>query len=133
MLLDLVAIGIEGVMDQFAQVRLAEVVLLAARFNPREIQDVVDERTKALTLITNNAVVLLIFFLRIEAPHFQSFGVKPDQREWRPQLMRDVRNKIRFQPGQRHFFAYVAISQRNSAASTRDNAPRAKKLMRAKC
>jgi hypothetical protein len=93
MLLDLVAIGIERVVHQFAQIGLAEVVLFAARFDPGEIQDVVDERAKALTFFTNDAVVLLIFFPRTEPAHFQSFGVKPDQREWRPQLMGTFENR----------------------------------------
>ena len=79
------------------------------------IQDIVDERAKALTLFANDAVVLLIFFFGTEPAHFQSFGVKPDQREWGPQLMRDVRNKIGLQPGQRHFSAYIAIREHDSA------------------
>ena len=87
MLLDLVAIGVERVAHQFAHVGFAEIVFLAARFDAGEIQDVVDQRAKALTLFANDAVVLLIFFPRIEPAHFQSFGVKPDQRERRPQLM----------------------------------------------
>src|SRR5437588_4752657 len=115
MLLDLVAIGVERVAHQFAEIRLAEVVLLAARFDPGEIQDVVDERAKALAFFPNDAVVLLIFLPRSEPAQFQSFRVKPDQRKWRPQLMGDVRNEIRFQPGQRHFFAYVAIREYDSA------------------
>src|SRR5580704_2982830 len=61
-LLDLEAIGIQRVVHQFPHVSLAEVVFFASCLDPREVQDVVDQRRQAFALFANDAVILLIFF-----------------------------------------------------------------------
>ena len=74
-LLDLITIGFQRVPYQFPHVGVTEVVFFAAGLDAREIQNIVDQCGKTLTLLANDAVVLLIFLLRIQAPHLERFGV----------------------------------------------------------
>ncbi len=77
-LLQLVAIGVQRVVHQFAHVGLAEVVFLAAGLDAGEIQDVVDERGQAFALFANDAVVLLIFFRTGEPAHLERLGIQAE-------------------------------------------------------
>src|SRR6476659_665314 len=109
LLLDLIAIGVQRLSDQLSYVGFPEVVFLAARLDAREIEDVVDERRQPLALLANDTIVVIFLLLRRDPAQLKRFGVQPDQRQRRPQLVRDVGYKIRFQMGQRHFFADAAI------------------------
>ena len=63
----LVAIRVERISNKFCNVRLTEFVLFATSFNPREIKNVVDECREPLALLTNDAVILLVFIGAREA------------------------------------------------------------------
>src|SRR5215217_6029037 len=55
LLLDLVTIRVERVTHELCDVSLSEVVLFRARFNTREIENVIDQRAEPLTLFANDA------------------------------------------------------------------------------
>src|SRR5690349_11722497 len=57
LLLDLVTIRIQSVAHELRDVRLSEVVLLRARLDAREVENVIDQRTEPFTLFANDAVV----------------------------------------------------------------------------
>src|SRR6185312_11041004 len=92
-----------------------------------EVEDVVDERSQALALFTNNAVVLLMFFWTGKASHFESLGVKPDEGKRCPQFVGNVGDEIGLQPRQRHLLGDVAIGQPNSAGQHQGERGQSKK------
>src|SRR5919201_581536 len=61
LLLNLVAVGFQRVAHQFSNIRFAEVVFFATCLDAREIQNIVYKGCKALALLPNDAIVLLIF------------------------------------------------------------------------
>ena len=93
-LLDLIAIGVQGIAHQFPNIGLPKIVFFLAGFNSREVQDVIDEGTEAFALFANDAVILVVFLLGTQASHFQSFRVQADEREGRAQFVRYVGNEI---------------------------------------
>src|SRR5436190_1079099 len=81
MVLDLVAVRVQGVANQFGDVGLAEVVFFASCLDAGEIENVVDQSGEPLALLANDAVVLLVLLLAAEATHLQRLRVQPDQRQ----------------------------------------------------
>src|SRR6266404_5248305 len=66
--LDLIAIGVQGVAHQLGDISLTHIVLLSSGLYAREIEDVVDQAAQPLALLANDAVVLVLFLLGLDAP-----------------------------------------------------------------
>src|ERR1041385_3679228 len=88
LLLDLKTIGVERVAHELGDVRLAEVVLFAARFDAREVENVIDQCGEPFTLFTNDAVVLVLLLFFRDASELECLCVESNQRERRAQLVR---------------------------------------------
>src|SRR5246127_4305136 len=95
--LDFKAIGIERAAYQIANVGLAKAVLLLARLDAGEVEDIVDQRGKTLAFLANDLVVLLVLGGIGDASQLQSLSVETNERERCSQLVRDVGDEIGFQ------------------------------------
>src|ERR1700751_372926 len=74
-LLDLEAVRLQGAAHQFGQIRLLEVVFLAAGFDAGEIENIVDERAQAFAFFADDAEIFLVFFLGGQAAKFERLRV----------------------------------------------------------
>src|ERR1700758_3314358 len=109
--LDFKAIRIERAAYQIANVGLAKAVLLLARLDAGEVEDIVDQRGKTLAFLANDLVVLLVLGGIGDASQLQSLSVETNERERCSQLVRDVGDEIGLQFGQREFAGDVAVGQ----------------------
>ena len=110
-LLDFESIGLQRAPHQVGHVGFAEVVFLLAGLDPREIEDIVDQRGQSLAFLANDLVVLVLFRRSGKPSQLQGLGIKADQRQRRPQFVRDVGHEVRFQLRQREFPGHVAIGE----------------------
>src|SRR5215471_9577553 len=114
-LLDLEAVSLERGSHQLAQVGFLELVFLAAGFDARKIQNIVDESAETFAFFANDAEVFLVFFLGGEAAEFESFGVEADQRQRGAKFMRNVGDEVRLEARQVHFAGHVAVGHVHAA------------------
>src|SRR3974390_499252 len=114
-LLDLEAVGIEGVANEFGKIGFLEFIFLAAGLNAREVENIVDQGGQAFAFFADDAEIFLIFLLGVEAAQFKRFGVEANERKRSAQLVGDVGDEIRFEAGEIHLAGNVAVSQEDAA------------------
>src|SRR5262245_38497843 len=111
LLLDLIAIGIEGATHQLGEIGLAEVILLASRLDAGEIENIVDQGGQPLALLADDAIVPRNLLPRLNASELERLRVQPNQRERRPELVRDIGNEVGLQAGDLDLPADAAVRQ----------------------
>src|SRR5207245_8093811 len=86
-----------------------EAILLASRFDAREVQDVVDELREALALLVDDAVVLPRLVLARDPPQLERLREEADEGEGRLQLVADVGHEVALELREMQLAPHVAV------------------------